>query len=301
MLDRWAGYAAARDYPAHAFGAKIVGKLSAGGTVVVDNLFNSAISDEAETLQTASKVDTRAILVVPFLRAGRLRTIVYLNARQERHWSAEEVDSMEEIAERIRQLIERAEAEAAIAASEAEFRTFAQAMPNHVWAAAPDGLLNWFNERTYTYSGAKPGELDGTAWTKIVHHPEDVSAAGLAWQGALAAGKTYEAEFRIRSVDGVYRWHIARALPIRGANGKVIRWIGTNTDIHDQKIAIDALAVLNVTLEDRVAERTADRDRVWRNSQDMLAIVDASGVFRAVSPSVTKFWVGGPKSWLGAA
>lgn len=101
-------------FPASAFGKKIVAKLSRGETVVVNDLFSDALSDEQETLETATSVDTRAILVVPFLRAGRLRTIVYLNDRPSRDWGKEQVDFMEEVAERTRQVIERAEAEAAL-------------------------------------------------------------------------------------------------------------------------------------------------------------------------------------------
>ncbi|EGF93696.1 sensory box protein [Asticcacaulis biprosthecium C19] len=97
------------DYPAHVFGEKIVAALSAGQTIVVDDLFAASISDEARTLETAADVDTRAILVVPFLRGGRLRTIVYLNAQQPRHWDPAEIAFMEAVAERTRQLIDRAE------------------------------------------------------------------------------------------------------------------------------------------------------------------------------------------------
>ncbi len=273
------------DHPAHAFGSKIVQRLSAGRTVVVGDLFSDPLSDEPETRQTASSVDTKTILVVPFLRGPRLRTIIYLNDRSVRHWGHDEVLFMEEVAERVRQVIERADAEAALAASEAEFRTFAQAMPNQVWASAPDGKLNWFNERVYAYGGGQPGELDGDGWVAMVH-PDDVPAAAEKWQAALQAGLTYETEFRLRRHDGAYRWHLGRALPIRDPDGKISRWIGTNTDIEDQKATSEALARLNATLEQEVAERTADRDRVWRNSQDLLVVVDPRGVFRAVSPSV---------------
>ena len=102
--------------PAHAFGVKIVARLSAGETVVVNDLQTDPLSDEEETRATARAVDTRAILVVPFLRAGRLRTIVYLNDRPVRRWQPDEVAFMEEVAERTRQVIERGEAEAALRA-----------------------------------------------------------------------------------------------------------------------------------------------------------------------------------------
>ncbi|MDB5582280.1 MAG: multi-sensor hybrid histidine kinase [Bradyrhizobium sp.] len=101
-------------FPASAFGVKIVAKLTAGETVVVDDLFADVISDEAQTRATASEVDTRAILVVPFVSEGRLRTIVYLNDRPARHWRADEIAFMEEVAERTRQVIARGEAEAAL-------------------------------------------------------------------------------------------------------------------------------------------------------------------------------------------
>ena len=243
-------------------------------------------------------MDTRAILVVPFHRGGRLRTIVYLNDKVPRKWAADDIAFMQDVAERMRLVIERADSDAALAASEAEFRTFAQAMPNHVWAASPDGMLNWFNDQVYAYSGAATGQLDGTGWIAMLH-PDDVPSAGERWAAALVGGITYETEFRVRRADGAYRWHLARALPIRGPSGRVTRWIGTNTDIEDQKAAAEALAKLNVGLEDEVAARTADRDRVWRNSQDLLVIADATGIFRAVSPSVTRILGWSPEELVG--
>ncbi|QPC91781.1 PAS domain S-box protein [Mesorhizobium sp. INR15] len=135
---------------------------------------------------------------------------------------------------------DRLVAETALRQSEAQFRTFAEAMPNHVWTASPKGLLDWFNPRVYDYSGKISGELDGQAWAAIVH-PDDIGSAAEKWQGALAAGVFYETEFRLRRHDGVYRWFIARAVPIRDAEGEIVRWIGTNTDIDDQKQATQAL------------------------------------------------------------
>lgn len=98
-------------FPAAAFGVKIVAALNRGETIVVSDLMRDAVSDEALTQSTAREVDTRAILVVPFVRGGRLRTIVYLNAREPREWLSADVEFMEEIAERTRLVIERAEAE----------------------------------------------------------------------------------------------------------------------------------------------------------------------------------------------
>lgn len=98
-------------FPAAAFGVKIVSALSRGETIVVGDLARDALSDEALTQATAREVDTRAILVVPFVRDGKLRTIVYLNAREPREWLPADVEFMEEMAERTRLVVDRAKAE----------------------------------------------------------------------------------------------------------------------------------------------------------------------------------------------
>jgi PAS domain S-box-containing protein len=178
----------------------------------------------------------------------------------------------------------RREATEALRASEAQFRTFAQAAPNHVWTAPASGLLDWFNDRVYEYSGAAPGTLDGEAWGSIVH-PDDLPGTAARWSAALRSGNRYEAEFRIRRADGAWRWHIARALPIRDSAGAITRWIGTNTDIQDQKTAAEELAHLNATLEQQVRERTRERDRIWRSSRDLVVICGMDGLYRSVNPA----------------
>ena len=181
-------------------------------------------------------------------------------------------------------ITDRLRARARLIASEAEFRTFAQAMPNQVWASRPDGLLDWFNERVYQYGGYSAGQLDGNGWAEMVH-PDDAPLSIERWSSALASGDNYENEFRLRRADGEYRWHLARAVPIMGGDGKPTRWIGTNTDIEDQKSARAALASLNATLELKVAQQAAERDRLWQTSQDLLAVVEADGTFRAANPA----------------
>jgi PAS domain S-box-containing protein len=168
---------------------------------------------------------------------------------------------------------------AALRESEVQFRTLAEAMLNHVWTSTPDGSLDWCNRRAYEFSGAAMGELDGAGWASIVH-PDDVGAAQEHWATALATGGPYEAEFRLRRADGVYRWHIARAVAQRGEDGAILRWIGTNTDIEDQKAATEALANLNETLEQQVEERTAElmaAEEALRQSHKMEAVGQLTG------------------------
>jgi len=136
------------------------------------------------------------------------------------------------------------------------FRTFAEAMPNHVWRSGPDGTLDWFNSQTYAYSGRSPGELDGDRWASIVH-PDDLPRTAELWAAALESGSTYETEFRLLRSDGVYRWHLARAVPIPDESGAITAWIGTNTDIDDHK---------------RISERLSESERRFRLSQNAAGI-----------------------------
>jgi PAS domain S-box-containing protein len=103
-------------HPAADLGVNILAKLGRGETVVTPDLQSDPINEEAQARDVAASLDTRALLVAPFMRAGRLRAIVYLADRQVRHWRAEDVAFMEEVAERTRQMVERAEAEAALRA-----------------------------------------------------------------------------------------------------------------------------------------------------------------------------------------
>ncbi|WP_239701097.1 PAS domain S-box protein [Massilia sp. 9096] len=181
---------------------------------------------------------------------------------------------------------ERILAESALRESEAKFRTFAQAMPHHVWTAPASGELDWFNDRVYEYSGARAGELDGDGWGAIIH-PDDVEIVTQRWSESIATGTNYEVEFRIRRHDGTFRWHLVRALPMRNAAGQVVRWIGSNTDIEDQKSTAQALVTLNATLEEQISARTAERDRIWRLSKDIMLVADFNSALTTVNPAFT--------------
>jgi PAS domain S-box-containing protein len=168
---------------------------------------------------------------------------------------------------------ERTAAQAALAASEAQFRTFAQAVPNHIWTASADGMLDWFNDQVLIYSGATQEVLAGSGWFRIIH-PDDAPCAAEHWAAARASGGTYETEYRIRRADGTHRWHLVRAVPIRDEKGAVQRWIGTNTDVHEQKLSH--------------AESTADRNRLWSISRDLMLVCTFEGEITAVNPSAQR-------------
>ncbi|RYZ61395.1 MAG: PAS domain-containing sensor histidine kinase, partial [Proteobacteria bacterium] len=190
-----------------------------------------------------------------------------------------EPPSRRQVAVIFQDITARRRAEIAVGQSEEQFRVFAQAVPNHVWAANAAGALYWFNDRIYAYSGSAPGSLDGAAWTSIVH-PEDLPEATSRWSDSLTQGEIYETEFRIRRADGSYRWFLVRAVPVRGGDGTIVRWIGTNTDIEHSRLQTAELASLNTDLEQQVRERTAElmaAEETLRQSQKMEAVGQLTG------------------------
>jgi PAS domain S-box-containing protein len=116
----------------------------------------------------------------------------------------------------------------------AQFKELADAMPQIVWAAKPDGTLDYYNRGWFEYIQLPPDPLQEARWDKYIH-PEDLPRAYESWSASLSSGDSYGIEFRVRRADGQYRWFLVRALPVRNAQNEITRWFGTCTDIQDQK------------------------------------------------------------------
>jgi PAS domain S-box-containing protein len=150
----------------------------------------------------------------------------------------------------------RHRAEQDLRESEARFRQLADAMPQIVWTAQPDGRLDYFNRRWYEFTGL-PSDADGDAnWTRVIH-PDDLQHCRDSWNTAIRSGELYQVEHRCRDHQGVHRWHLSRALAARDTQGQVIKWFGTATDIDDQKRAAHELAKAKEAAE--AANRARDQ------------------------------------------
>ncbi len=144
------------------------------------------------------------------------------------------------------------------------FRTLAETVPEIMWTANPDGVDDYFNRKWFDYTGMTLEQSCGTGWTVIVH-PDDLAPCLSRWESALRSGESYDVQYRLRGKDGVYRWFLGRANPIRSAEGGIVKWFGTCTDIEDQKQG-------QQILEDQILERTMQlADTNTRLEEEMLA------------------------------
>jgi PAS domain S-box-containing protein len=148
-----------------------------------------------------------------------------------------------------RDITERKRIEAALLASEARFRQLADAMPQMVWTARPDGYMDYYNERWYEFTGFARDTYGDISWEPILH-PGDVQRCREAWSRAVQSGQPYNIEHRFwDQAEHRWRWFMARALPVRDAGGSIAKWFGSCTDIDGQKHIEDDLRRANKDLE----------------------------------------------------
>jgi PAS domain S-box-containing protein len=130
----------------------------------------------------------------------------------------------------------RRQAEKAIVESESRLRQLADAMPQIVYTSSPDGMVDYGNQRWVDYVGVPVEQSIGRKWMEAIH-PDDRENTRRRFKESGRTGRPFEVEYRLRRKDGQYRWYLARATAIRNKQGRIVKWIGTSTDIHDRKEA----------------------------------------------------------------
>lgn len=152
---------------------------------------------------------------------------------------------------------EKVRARLKIEESEKKFRLLADSMPQHIWTADAQGTLNYFNRSLLEYSGLPQEQIPEGGWLQIVH-PDDMQSSVTAWGKALLTGEDFLLEHRFRKYTGEYRWQLSRALPQRDEDGNIQMWVGSSTDIQEQK-------TFSEELEKEVNERTKELEQ--KNSE----------------------------------
>ncbi|MGV7029784.1 response regulator [Methylobacterium symbioticum] len=139
-------------------------------------------------------------------------------------------------------------------ATQADYENLAEALPQLAWMADADGAIFWYNRRWYDYTGTTLDQMRGWGW-RGVHHPDHLARVEARFRAAIAAGAPWEDTFPLRGADGQFRWFLSQAMPHRDAQGRILRWYGTNTDI---------------------SRRRATEERLRHSEERFRALIDAS-------------------------
>ncbi|HVA40980.1 MAG TPA: PAS domain S-box protein [Candidatus Binataceae bacterium] len=203
-------------------------------------------------------------------------------------------------------ITERKRAEEALAAgvrilqeSERRLRFLAETMPQMVWTATPDGNVDYYNQRWYDYTGMSFEQTRDWGWQAVLH-PEDLQNCVARWTESVTTGCGYQVEYRFkRAADGLYRWHLGRAFPMRNDQGAIMQWVGTCTDIDDYKRTQEALREAHAGLEARVAERTAELDAAKGKLQGVLDAATQLAIIATDADRLITVFSAGAERMLG--
>lgn len=156
--------------------------------------------------------------------------------------------------------------------SEQKFRLLADSMPQFVWIGNEAGILHYFNQSVYDYTGFSPDQVEKVGWLQIVH-PDDREENIKLWMRSVKTGEAFSIEHRLKRSDGEYRWQVSKAVPQKDAEGKIQMWVGTSTDIHDRKI-------FTQELEKEVHQRTKELKQL---NEDLIKSNDELAQFAYVA------------------
>ena len=209
-------------------------------------------------------VDYLSVPIVPEVLRAKVRVFAELHRKK---LQLERLNSELEkrVAERTQELQQKAgdlqDLNRHLAQKNQELDAIVHTAPDIIFSRQADGSRDYISGRFYDFTGAPAGSAVGLGWLEYVH-PDDKPATLEHWMQCVKSGAAYESEYRLRRGDGEYRWFRARAVPLRDAEGKILKWYGTCSDIHDSKLLEQSIRDSAVELEKLVDSRTAELRRL---------------------------------------
>ncbi|MTE25945.1 PAS domain S-box protein [Winogradskyella ouciana] len=154
---------------------------------------------------------------------------------------------------------------------EEKFRLLADSMPQHIWTSDPEGNLNYFNKSVFDYSGLTLQQIEKDGWIQIVH-PDDREENLKQWKHSIDTGEDFLIEHRFRKHDGTYRWQLSRAIPQKDKEGNIKMWVGTSTDIQEQKMFANELENMVQLRTNELRQKNIDLETMNKELQSFVYI-----------------------------
>lgn len=281
-----------------AFGSEILEALRSGGTLTIHDTAADARCAAPDQRAAFAALDVASAVTASLVKNGRMVAALYVHDRKPRRWHPDEVRLVNEVAERTWSALERAQAEeslrranARLAAEGEQMRTLFRQAPNfmcvlrgpdHVFELANDSYRRLVGDRALIgkpVHEAMP-EIAGQGFFELLGRVYDSGEPFVGHALPVRVVRQPGAPVQERFITFIYQ-------PIKDADGRVTGIFCEGSDVTEAKRAEDALRDLNATLEQRVAERTADRDRMWRLSTDVMLVARFDGSISAVNPAWT--------------
>jgi len=247
-------------------------------------LFEDANLDP-EHLSLIMALGLESYVVLPLHANDEVQgTLTLVHAESGRHFASDQMPALEDIAalagialqssilvDELHQALHESKRQAEMLSG------IVDNLPTLAWTARPDGFIYHYNRGWYEYTGCTPEEMQGWGWEKV-HDPALLPEVKRRWTHAIDTGTPFEMEFTLRSATGERRWFLTRVRPVRDAEGVVMQWIGTNTDIEDLKrtsalvdmvheqsaMAAATIEQLQHSIEQLEADKAEARERITK-------------------------------------
>lgn len=256
------------------FGDHIDEDLQQGLLVTIED--TSTDRRTAGVSDSYAAIETRALTVVPLMRAGALRGFMSMQSSTPRAWSAEEIGLLDEVSERAWAEVERARAQAEVAESEARFRAIADTAPVLIWVTAEDRSREFVNQAYVAFMGSDYESVRTANWRDFIH-PEDQAETQRQSLEGEASGQAFSLEARYRRHDGAYRRLRSFSRPRLSASGEVVGFVGVAfdvTDLHDTNTRLASLA--------------AERDAILGQLGEGVIVTDPDGAITFVNEAARR-------------
>ncbi len=231
---------------------QIAGGGGARRMTLFDESWETVVAFDVDHAAWIRRHGMTSTLAVPIVSRGRrFGVMTFARAGSETPFDDDDLRVAEELGRRAAASLEHARLYALARENERRAAAIADAVPQIFWTAQRDGYVDWYNRGWYEYSGQTHATAAGFGW-QAATHPHDFPEVMRRWQASLASGEPFEFSFRLRGVDGTYRWFLTRMVPERDEREGIVRWYGSNTDVDSQRRAALQLGLF-AELGDRLA------------------------------------------------